>query len=90
MVKVAPHLAKIVDGNAGDVGAAPGGDLAVPVFANDEGVDAPAVHRQMLPQGVFQPGRIQHRARADDPVFREAAQLDGCVGEDVHGIGDDE
>ena len=64
VVVVAAHLAEIVQRNAGDVGAAPGRDLAVAVLADDEGVDAFAVHGQVLAQLILQAGGVQHGAGA--------------------------
>ena len=86
VVVVAAHLAEIVQRDAGDVGAAPCGDLAVAVLADDKGMNALAVHRQMLAQLVLQAGGVQNRAGTDDAVLREAGQLDGGIGQDVHGI----
>ena len=86
VVVVAAHLAEIVQRDAGDVGAAPGRNLAVAVLADDEGVDALAVHGQVLAQLILQAGGVQHGAGADDPVLREAGQLDGGIGQDVHRV----
>ena len=57
------------------------------MLADDEGVDALAVHGQMLAQLILQAGGVQHRARADDPVLRETGQLDGGIGQDIDGVG---
>ena len=87
MLKMPAHFAKIVQRHAGHVGAGPGGDFAVPMLADDEGVHAAAVHLQMLAQQIFQPRGVQHRAGADHPVFRHAGIALGGLGEDVHGVG---
>ena len=47
------ELAEIPQIHAGNIGAAPNGQLAIPVFPDDEGVDAAAVHPQVFPQQVL-------------------------------------
>ena len=47
------QLAKIPQIHAGNIGAAPNGQFAVPVFPDDKGVDAAAVHPQVFPQQVL-------------------------------------
>ena len=89
VVVVAPELAEPLQGDAGDVGAAPHRQLAVPVLADDEGVDVAAVHVQVLAQQELQPGGVQHGAGAEHPVGGIAGNLHGGVGEHVHGVGHD-
>ena len=48
MLVVAAELAEIIDADTGDIGAAPDGKLAVAVFTDNIGVNASAVHIEML------------------------------------------
>ena len=44
----------------------------------------------MFTKKIFQPRAVQHRAGAEHAVLREPAQLRGGIGENIHGIGDDQ
>ena len=90
MVEIAAHLAKIAQRHSRNGRAAPEGDLAVAVLADDKGVDAAVVHAQMLAQQIAQARRIQHRARAEDAVFGQIRVPLGDAREHVHGVGHDE
>ena len=90
VVVVAPQLAEVVQVDAGDVGAAPHGQLTVAVLADDDGVDVAAVHPQVLAQQLLEPGGVQHGARAEHPVGGQARHVPRSVGQHVHRVGYDE
>lgn len=56
----------------------------VSVLADDPAVAAGRVEVELLAHEVAETGRVQVGAGADDTVAREAAQLPGHVGQDVH------
>ena len=85
-----PDAAEVLQVQPRYVGLAPYRQLAVAVLADDEGVDVPAVHPQLLPQQLLQPPGVQHRSRADDPLSGIARQLPGRVGQHVHRVGHDQ
>ena len=82
--------AVVVQVDAGDVGARPDRQLAVPVLADDKGVDIASVDAELTAQQVFQTGGVQHRARADDAGGRESGQPARDGGQQIHRIGDHE
>ena len=86
MFKMTAHFTEIVQWYARDIGAGPGGYLAVAVFTDDEGVDTAAVHIKMLTEQIFEPCRIQYGTGTEDPIFRKTGKLDRCACENVHGI----
>lgn len=54
------------------------------MLADDPAVAAGRVEVELLAHEVAETGRVQVGAGADDTVAREAAQLPGHVGQDVH------
>lgn len=54
------------------------------MLADDPAVAAGRVDVELLAHEVAETGRVQVGAGADDTVAREAAQLPGHVGQDVH------
>lgn len=54
------------------------------MLADDPAVAAGWVEVELLAHEVAETGRVQVGAGADDAVAREAAQLPGHVGQDVH------
>ncbi len=65
---LAANAAEIFQCQTGDIGLAPNCKFAVPVFTDDESVDVPAVHPQLLAQQLLEPPGVQHGAGADDPL----------------------
>ena len=61
-------------------------DEELRVFADDVRVDRPGGQRQLPPEHVPQPGRVEHRARADHTRRRQPAGLRRDARHDVHGI----
>ena len=61
MIKMPSHLAEIIDGNSGNVGATPCCDLAVSVLSDDKSVNRSAVDTKVLAQKIFKPCGIKNR-----------------------------
>ena len=76
--------------DARDVRAAEDGQLAVAVFADDDRVNAAAVHAQLLAQQLLEARAVEHRARADDARGRIAGQTLRLAGQNVDRVGDDQ
>ncbi len=80
--------AVILDGDARDVREAPGGDLAVPVLADDVGVHVAGVDAAMPAEHELEPGAVEHGARSDHALPRPAEPFEGDVGQRVDRVGD--
>ena len=83
---MAAQLAEVVERDAGDVRQAPCGDLAVAVLADDAGVHVARVDAQVLAQGVLEARGVERGAAAEHAVSGHAGELEGHVGQDVHGV----
>ena len=70
MIEMSPHFTEGIQWDTGYICAAPCGDLAVTVLADDERMNAAAVHTQMFAKSVFQPGGIENSTGTDDSVLR--------------------
>ena len=55
MIEMSPHFTEGIQWDTGYICAAPCGDLAVTVLADNERMNAAAVHAQMFAKSVFQP-----------------------------------
>ena len=88
MVGMAAQLAEIVERDAGDVRQAPCRDLAIAVLADDTGVHVARVNAQMLAQGVLEARGVERGAATEHAVGGHARELEGHVGQDVHGVRD--
>ena len=58
------------------------------MLANNDGVDAAAVHPEVAAQQIFEPGGVQYGARADDLVGRKAGKPLGGQGQNIYRVGD--
>ena len=89
IVQVFEH-AVVIQGQTGDFGTAPGDDLAVTVFADDIGVAVAGVDADVVADHGLEAGGVEDRAGPEDAVFRQAAHLDGGIGQDVDRVRDDD
>src|SRR6266508_4297581 len=74
---------KVAQSYAGDVREAPERKLSVAVFADDIGVDAARVYTVVLAEQVAKARRIEDRAGADHPAYRQASDLRRDRGQDI-------
>ena len=79
---VAAHM---VVGNGGQ---GPGHEGGISVLAVNVGMDVLGADVELPGQLRLQPGRIQHRAGADDPLRGNAGDLVEHIGHHVHRVGD--
>ena len=82
--------AVVFERQAGDLGAAPGDDLTVAVLADDIGVAVARVDADVVADHGLEAGGVEDRAGPEDAVFRQAAHLDGGIGQDVDRVRDDD
>lgn len=57
------------------------------MFSQYPAVETAGVNPQTLGHQVTEAGRVQVGSAADDPMFGQAAQLPGDVGQNVHCVG---
>lgn len=62
------QLAEVVQRDAGNIGTAPYGKLAVTVLTDNDGMHVAAVYVQMLAKQIFQTSGVEHRTRTDDAM----------------------
>ena len=86
MFKMAADFTKMVQVNTRYIRAAPYGQLTVAMLANNNRVNAAAVHIQVASENVFKTGSIKNRTRTNHPVRRIAGNLPGRIGQYVHRI----
>ena len=60
------------------------------MLAHNVRVDVARVDIQVLTEHVLEAGGVQNGTGADDVALGQAGHLDGGIGEDVNGIGDDQ
>eukprot|EP00268_Persea_americana_P020237 TRINITY_DN2044_c0_g2_i1.p2 TRINITY_DN2044_c0_g2~~TRINITY_DN2044_c0_g2_i1.p2 ORF type:complete len:262 (+),score=38.62 TRINITY_DN2044_c0_g2_i1:630-1415(+) len=70
--------------------ARPESHRAVPMFSNDVCLYVLCVHIQMVRDEESEAGRVEIRARADDPVGGESGELPGHVGQDIDWVRHDQ
>ena len=87
VIIIPSQFAKAVDINSRHICPAPYSQFTVPMLSDNKRMDASAVHLQMLAEQIPEPGRIKHRAAADNPLLGIAGYFERRIGKDIHGIG---
>ena len=60
------------------------------MLADDIGVNVAGVDAKVRAQGVLKTSGVEHGAGTDNAALGQTAHLDGGIGENVDGVGDDE
>src|SRR5512135_1700353 len=67
VVGFVPEGGELLQPYSADAGKAPERDLAVPVFTDDVGMDAPGIDSVVMSEKVAEPGSVEDGAGADHP-----------------------
>ena len=90
MLHEAAHLAETAERNAGYIRAAPCGDLAVAMLADNKSMYGAAVDAKVLSQKVLEPCGIEHCPGTENAVIRIPAEDLRRVCQNVDRIRDDQ